>query len=144
MLSGQKDSECHLQKCLYGLKQAPRVWNPTFDTFLKKFGLQSTSDPCLYLRHLQGEFLAVVIWVDGGLVCSNNGNLVKSVIDDLNKYFDMRCTPANHFVGLSITRDHQEKTLHVSQSNYIKRILHRFHMFDCNPRKLPADPGNLK
>jgi hypothetical protein len=143
ILSGQEDSVCHLHKCLYGLKQASRVWNQTFDTFLKKFGLlPSISDPCLYLRHLQGEFLAVVIWVDDGLVCSNNANVVKSVIEDLNKYFDMHCTPANHFVGLSITRDRQARTLYVSQPDYIKRILHRFHMSDCNPRKLPAEPGN--
>lgn len=108
ILSGQEDSICHLHKCLYGLKQASRVCNHTFENFLKKFGLlPTTSDPCLcqclYLRHFQGEFLAVVIWVDDGLVCSNNGNVFKSIIEDLNYYFDMHCTPANHFVCLLLS-----------------------------------------
>jgi hypothetical protein len=53
----------------------------------------------------------------------------------------MRSTPAEHFVGLSITRDRKEKTLFVSQPEYVKTILRRFHMKDCNPRKIPADPN---
>ena len=118
------------------------MWNATFDTFLKKFGLRpSTADPCLYLRHHQEEFLSVAIWVDDGLVCSNNESLVKEIITYLNKHFDMRHGPANHFVGLSISRNRHERTLFVTQPDYIRKILQRFHMLDCLPKNLPADPG---
>jgi hypothetical protein len=49
---------------------------------------------------------------------------------------------AYHFVGLSITRDRLKKTLYMSQPDDIKRILKRFNMFDCDPKILPAEPGN--
>lgn len=53
----------------------------------------------------------------------------------------MRHGPANHFVGLSISRNRHERTLYVSQPDYIRKILQRFHMLDCLPKNLPADPG---
>ena len=133
---------CHLHKSLYGLKQASRVWNRHFDTFLKEFGLQtSTADPCLYIRRQKDEFIIVVIWVDDGLVCSNSSAAIGSIVKYLGKHFDMRSTPAEHFVGLSITRNRMDKTLHLSQPEYVKTILRRFHMNDCKPRKIPADPN---
>lgn len=54
----------------------------------------------------------------------------------------MRCTAANHFVGLSIYRDRKTKTLFLSQPTYIKKILQRFSMVNCRPRNLPAETGH--
>jgi hypothetical protein len=71
--AGQENSVCRLQKCLYGLKQASRVWNRHF----ARFGLQSSdADPCLYFRRNNKEVLFVLIWVDDGLVISDDANLV--------------------------------------------------------------------
>lgn len=93
LLYGKKDKEIYLQqpegyvekgKRLYGLKQASRVWNHHFDSFPRKFGLhQSQADACLYIRHSGDEYAFVIIWVDNGLVRSNNGDLVKDFIDHL-------------------------------------------------------------
>ena len=142
VIAGQEDSVCRLQKCLYGLKQASRVWNRHFDSFLKRFGLQSSdADPCLYFRRNNKEVLFVLIWVDDGLVISDDANLVTQVIEYLKKYFEMRCTHANHFVGISITRNRRDKVLYLSQPDYIKKILKKFHMTDCHPKDLPASPG---
>ncbi len=137
-----KNLVCRLHKCLYGLKQASRVWNQHFDNFLKLFGLTpSESDPCLYLRISGNEFTAVTIWVDDGLVCSNSSDVITKIISHLKEHFEMRSSEANHFVGLSITRNREEKTLYISQPDYIKKILRRFHMDQCNPVDLPATPG---
>ena len=142
VLAGQENFVCRLQKCLYGLKQASRVWNRHIDSFIKKFGLQpSNADPCLYVHINKTELIFVVIWVDDCLVISNNGNMVTEIIEYLSKIFEMRCTPANHFVGLSITRSRQDKTLFLSQPDYIKKILKRFHMTDYHPKGPPALPG---
>jgi hypothetical protein len=53
----------------------------------------------------------------------------------------MRCTHANHFVGISITRNRRDKVLYLSQPDYIRKILKKFHMTDCHPKDLPASPG---
>jgi hypothetical protein len=142
IISVKETSVCHLYKCLYGLKQASRVWNATFDAFLRKFGQRlSNADPCLYLRHHEEEFVSVAIWVDDGLVASNNKSLIEEIISYLGKHSDMRQGTANHFVGLSISMNHQDRTLYVTQPDYIQKILKRFNMMDCVPRNLPADPG---
>ena len=143
VVAGKEGSVCRLHKCIYGLKQASRVWNRHFDYFIRKFGLRpSPADPCLYLRQEKGEFVILIIWVDDGLVCSDNENLISDIIEYLRKYFEMRCTAADLFVGLSIHRDRLAKTLFLSQPAYIKKILKRFNMLDCRPRSLPAEPGH--
>jgi hypothetical protein len=142
--AGQENMVCRLHKCLYGLKQASRVWNKHFDSFLRKFGLvPSESDPCLYHRHHKEEIIMVVIWVDDGLVCSNNNKAINDIINYLAEHFEMRSSEANHFVGLSITRNRKEKLLYVSQPDYTEKILKRFHMDGCNPVDLPATPGSF-
>ena len=80
--------------------------------------------------------------MDDGLVCSDNESLISDIIEYLRKYFEMRCTAADLFVGLSIHRDRLAKTLFLSQPAYIKKILKRFNMLDCRPRSLPAEPGH--
>lgn len=67
IFSDKETSVCRFHKSLYGLKQASRVWNATFDTFLGKFRLRSSNaDLCLYIRHHEGEFVSMAIWVDDG------------------------------------------------------------------------------
>jgi hypothetical protein len=53
----------------------------------------------------------------------------------------MRCTHANHFVGISITRKRRDKALYLSQPDYVKKILKKFYMADCHPKDLSASPG---
>jgi hypothetical protein len=62
-----------LVKCIYGLKQAPQVWNEKFNDFLILFIFTcSKHDPCVYFRRRETEILIMAIWVDDGLICSNN------------------------------------------------------------------------
>ena len=144
IVTGKENMVCRLHKCLYGLKQASRVWNHHFDTFLRRFGLvPSKSDLCLYLGRQEEEFTMVIIWVDDGLVCSSSNDAISRIINYLNDYFEMRSSSADHFVGLSITRDRKEKTLHVSQPDYTRTILRRYHMDQCHPVRLPAIPGTF-
>jgi hypothetical protein len=141
--AGKESLVCRLNKCLYGLKQAPRVWNNHFDSFLQRFGLQvSDADPCIYLRQQEDEFTIMTIWVDDGLICSNKKNAITEILEYLQKHFEMRSHPVEQFVGLSITRDRREKKLYISQPQYVRKILEKFHMADCNPRCVPADPNS--
>lgn len=138
----KKSQVCRLNKSLYGLKQASRVWNKHFDYFLKQFGfIQSEADSCLYFRRDKDDFVFIAIWVDDGLMGSNNLSLISNMIDHLSKSLEMRSGPANGFVGLTITRNRSERTLYLSQRDYTLRVLDHFHMTDCRPTDLPGDPG---
>jgi hypothetical protein len=66
--------------------------------------------------------------------------LVQEIISYLSQHFEMRHSPANHFGGLSISKNRSDHTLFVSQPNYIRKILWRFHMLDCLPKDLPVIP----
>lgn len=55
----------------------------------------------------------------------------------------MTSKPANLFIGLEITRKREERKIFIPQQNYyIRSLLHKFKMTDCNPRSVPADPGS--
>jgi len=36
-----------------------------------------------------------------------------------------------HYLGMEITRDRANKTLHLSQRTYVEKVLKRFELFDC-------------
>lgn len=51
----------------------------------------------------------------------------------------MTSGPADCFIGLEITRDYKQSRIYVTQSCYIRKLLERFRMTECNHSKVPAD-----
>lgn len=128
---------CKLKKSLYGLKQASRVWNQTFVDSLNKFDMkQLRSDSCVFVRRGR-ETLIIAIYVDDGLVCASNKELLGKVVEHLKQQFEITVLDARCFVGLEITRSRQTKKLFVSQQAYAKRILDKYNLQDCNALTLP-------
>lgn len=142
-VKGRESEVYRLHKSLYGLKQASRTWNQKFDDFLTKFGLTaSQADPCVYYLRDGPNITIVAIWVDDGLVASSKKELLSDIIQYLKIHFEITFGPADVFVGLLITRDRPNRTLHLSQPNYINKILTKFNMLDCHPKGTPADPNS--
>jgi len=132
---------CHLKKSLYGLKQASRVWNKKLDSSLKDFGLkQSRVDPCVYSQSSSKGILIVAIYVDDLLIFSNDQNLKSSLKKNLMSTFEMKdIGPARFVLGMQISRDRSNGKLWIDQEPYIRDMLHRFNMEDCNPIRTPCD-----
>jgi hypothetical protein len=80
--------------------------------------------------------------MDDGLACSNRPKVFKAILEHLRKKFQVRTLPPNRFVGLDITRNREDRTPLVNQSDFIRRILKRYNMEDCNQVSIPADPNN--
>lgn len=128
-----------LKKSLYGLKQAGRCWNKNLDTTLKRDGFaQSSYDPCLYLKHDQaGKLIAILVcYVDDLLIGGTKAEVTK-IEKELTTTYKMTCGDVNHFLGMRIVRDKSGK-ISLSQDSYIKQLLARFNMTDCNPVKVPG------
>lgn len=133
---------CRLQHGLYGLKQASRQWNSKLTEFLLKFGFkQSAADSCVYVSDKNGSYTILAIYVDDGALASTDKEMITEIIDYLNQHFEMTVSEASCLVGLQIERDRVAKTLRIHQAGYIKKLLERFNMQDCKPRKTPADPS---
>jgi hypothetical protein len=139
---GQEDKVCRLHKCLYGLKQSSRVWGEHFTNFIKQQGLvQSEADPCLFSRTNGAERTFLVIWVDDGIVASTIKRVIDEFLAALSGTFQIRSYPLERFVGITITRNRDQRTIHLGQPDYIEHLVNKFQMTSCFPKSVPADPG---
>lgn len=145
-IKGNANMVCRLKKAIYGLKQASRSWNEVFTNFLKEFNLkQLYTDCCVFANYncnfnKGGTVLVVAIYVDDGLILSNQKHLMHQVVYHLSKKFEINTMQLESFVGLQIKQTDNAILLH--QQNYINRVLTRFEMdqaksatpSDCNQK----------
>lgn len=130
---------CRLNKALYGLKQSARCWFELFDKVIRDYGfINSKVDRCIYI--LKGndkrDNVYLVLYVDDLLICT--GSQVR--MDELKTYLMKRFLMVDlkeirFFLGIKIQRSGNKLTL--DQSAYIKTVLEKFNMVDCNPVKTP-------
>lgn len=127
---------CKLKRCIYGLKQASRCWNQTFADYLHSIGFDiSTADPCLFIRH-NGEKKLVCLYVDDGLVATNDLTESDKFLNELRSKFKITTKPAEYFLGLEIGYL-DDGSIKIGQSAYAKKILKRFNMENCNSISTP-------
>lgn len=132
---------CKLLKSLYGLKQASRCWNKKFSAFLKKYQFkQSDADPCVFvnIKNKYTTYLAI----DDGLIASNNSNFVDSIMKHLQAEFDIKVFEADCYLGLQIVREPNGSII-LHQMSYLKKVLLRFNMDNCNSVTTPAEANHV-
>lgn len=79
-------------------------------------------------------------YVDDLLLFSNNKILKQSVIRRLEKKFKMRnLGPVSRILGINVNRDRSNEEIILDQKDYVKNILKKFNMEECNPVKTPLD-----
>ena len=137
---------CRLNKSIYGLKQAARCWNSSIDTFLLSTEYRKcTADPCVYMKSVKrqdGEidFVIIALYVDDILLFSNNSEMLKREKLALAKRFDVEDLGELHYVlGMCVKRNRGLRTLSISQTKYLERILKKFNMDKCKPVSTPLE-----
>eukprot|EP00171_Calliarthron_tuberculosum_P001087 IDg1087t1 len=138
---------CKLHKALYGLKQAPRQWYAKINSFLiDELGFQSCPyEPCLYLKHDKDDINVIILYVDDLLVAGNKSSTIDKIKSVFKSRFKMKdLGRAQEFLGLEITRDRSTRTLTLSQSSYIDKVLDRFGMTNCNSLPTPMEVTSTK
>jgi hypothetical protein len=138
-----------LKKALYGLKQAPRVWYNTLATFLSSLGFQPLdADSSVFCR----DGVIIAIYVDDLFLAGASKPDIDKIKDSLKQRFKMSDLGACHFyLGMEVIRDRPRRTLRLSQTAYLRKVLQDFGMEHCNDkittpmetssRLMPADPG---
>ncbi|GBO04940.1 hypothetical protein AVEN_80663-1 [Araneus ventricosus] len=67
--------------------------------------------------------------------------MINKVIESVKKEIEVKeTTQSNIFLGVEIKKTEENITL--SQINYVKKILEKFNMTDCNPLKTPGVIGD--
>jgi hypothetical protein len=62
------------------------------------------------------------------------------MMEFLGKEFDVRSIAPDRFIGIDINRNRIQRTIHLSQPDYVKTVLERFNMSNCSILSVPADP----
>jgi hypothetical protein len=132
---------CRLQKSIYGLRQAPRVWYTKLKGVLEEINFQaSDADPGLFTRHDKSSTAHVLVHVDD-LLLVGKPDIISSTKRLLGEKFDTKdMGPAKYYIGMEIERNHDEKTLVLSQKRYATDIVERFGMADAKTVNLPSLP----
>nr|GEX83882.1 retrovirus-related Pol polyprotein from transposon TNT 1-94 [Tanacetum cinerariifolium] len=75
------------------------------------------------------DFIILLLYVDDMLIVSKNIERIAQLKRDLSKSFAMKdLGPAKQILGIRIFRDRGAKKLHISQEQYIEKVLRRFNM----------------
>lgn len=137
---GAKNKVYLLKKSLYDLKQSPRQWYFRFDEFIMTHDYhRSQYDSCVYFRNLSTCVgLYLLLYVDDMLIACNQREEMEKLKEELSSEFEMKNLGAtSRILGMQIIRDRQAKTLFLTQTGYVKKVINRFAM-DCS--KLVVTP----
>ena len=128
---------CKIEKSIYGLKQSFRTWYRTFAKTIGKINFKCCEyDNCTFINQNKTN-LILCLYVDDILLVGQKRD-VEEIKIYLNKNFDMKdLGDLSMFIGLQIERDRIKKGISVSQSDYAKKILNRFHMGNAKPIETP-------
>jgi hypothetical protein len=140
---GGPEFVCKLKKSLYGLKQAGRVWNKKLHSVLLSMGFErAQSDHGLYVYSKDDIRIFVPVFVDDITLAGKKGAKFDSLIEELSSHFKLRdLGPTTQLLGLEIHRDRPNRTLTISQSQFITNLLQEHGLQDCKPVSTPLNPG---
>lgn len=138
-----------LIKSIYGIKQAPHNWNEMInDTLTEKLNFyRLKSDSCIYVkRSATGHLIFIFIWVDDmlGIYSTDDKTEWNELKLKLMNYYKMKdMGDLQMILGMRIIRDRDNQLIKIDQHLYIKKILKKFNMEQCNPVSTPESNHDL-
>ena len=134
-----------LIKSLFGLRQSPRCWYGTVDKHVVEIGFKSLkSDPCVYIYSKGGAIYVLTLYVDDVLLLGKDRKMLERIKRKLMGRFLMTDMEDMLLVfGMEVTCDRTKGTVTITQENYVKSLLERYGMGDCNPAHTPGLEKNF-
>ena len=132
-----------LMKSIYGMKQASRVWNQTFDLTVRQWGFKRIPcEWCVYHRSSPQGTIMFAVHVDDIISIASTkaaNDHFKSQLDAKWKISDLG--EAKFALGIAITRDRSDRSISLSQTALIDRIVSEFGQSDAHPVDTPMIAG---
>ncbi len=121
------------------------TWNKTLDSKLQNLGFtRLDSETCLYIFKDGKQICFLVVYVDDLLLAASSRPFMNTIKERLSGIFKMKdLGEATFLLGIKVKRDCPNRTISLSQSQYIDTVLLRCNMFDCNPSLTPFE-SNVK
>lgn len=130
---------CKLHRSLYGLRISPKRWNERFSAVAKTLGLVNDDyNPCLFTCRSGNSIVILLIYVDDILLRSNDSKKLIEVKNQLQSSFEMTdLGEPKVYLGMTIKRQRETKTMTVTQEAYIGKVLSKFRFADKFPKNTP-------
>jgi transposase InsO family protein len=129
-----------LKRSLYGLAQSPRLWCKEVSEQLAELGyVASPVDPCVFVHMRSGVVL--LLYVDDLLLTgTGNSTVITAAVAELARRFSVKNLGAvQWFLGMSVSVEPGCVVVH--QDAYVRILLERFGMLNCNGSATPAAVG---
>ncbi|XP_019195680.1 PREDICTED: uncharacterized protein LOC109189527 [Ipomoea nil] len=139
--SNKPNQVCKLRRSLYGLKQASRQWNSKLTAALVQNGFhQSKSEPSLFTRGMDTNFIALLIYVDDIIAASPSISVIKSVKQFLDKEFKIKdLGPLGYFLGIEASK--VKGGMNLCQRKFALDILEEAGFLESKPVPTPMVQG---
>jgi hypothetical protein len=126
----QEDWVMKLMKSIYGMKQAGCIWNQAFCEW------------CIYTRQSSTGIIIFAVHVDDILCAASPVKENARFKAELKVHWEISdLGPASFALGITITRDRASRTISISQTAFIDRLLLRFNQVDSHPSDMPMVAG---
>jgi hypothetical protein len=132
-----------LLKSLYGLKQSGRIWNREMHDAMIAWGFQRLlCEWCVYVRVVDDITNLVAIHVDDMVCAGSTPAANTSFKDQLRSRWEISDLGEIKFcLGIGIVCDAERRTIALSQTALIDRLISQFHQSDAYPTPTPMEPG---
>ncbi|KAK8667479.1 hypothetical protein V6N13_007628 [Hibiscus sabdariffa] len=131
-----------LKMALYRLKQTPRAWYSYIEAYFLHEGFQK----CPYEHTIfvkigeDGKMFFVCLYVDDLIYTGNDVYMFEKFKQSVMREFDMSDLGKMHyFLGIEVVQS--PAGIFISQRKYVRDILLRFQMNECNSVNTPAEFG---
>jgi hypothetical protein len=140
---GKEDWVWQLIKSLYGMKQASRIWNKTFHKTVTSLGFERlVSEWCVYRRQSDTGITMFAVHVDDIICISDTPAENDRFKSELRQHWELSdLGPVKYALGIAITRDRKSRTISLSQTALIDRIVEQFGQLDAHPTDTPMVAG---
>ena len=137
------EAVCELNKALYGLKQSSREWYDTLKEFLLSIGYTRLQADHSVFVHRNGVIIAV--YVDDLLIVGPHASDIKGLKESISKRFKIKdLNEVTHYLGVKVVRDRANKTMWLTQTAFIKKLVDDCGLTDCRPVSTPMEPYPLQ
>ena len=140
----KQDWVMRLMKSIYGMKQASRIWNQTFHKSVTEWGFERLPcEWCVYRRQTPTGTIIFAVHVDDIISAASSVDENERFKASLKAKWDISDLGAvKYALGIAMSRDRDNRTISLSQTALIDRIVLDFNQHDSHPVDTPMVPGN--
>ncbi len=98
-------------------------------------------DQAVFYRQEGSDIIVIAVHVDDCTIAAMMMRLIAEVKEKIRTRVEViDLGPIHWLLSIEVTRDHQKRTLSLSQHAYIESIIRHFHLKDLKPVSTPMDP----